>query len=78
MGANRTKGRGLSASSATARWTAEILERDPAPASLLDPRVGKRLNLEIHQIDLLEPSAVGLYRVTASPANPDARRSGSG
>lgn len=59
------------ASSATARRAAQLLERDCAPASLLDPEVGERLNLEIHQIEPLQSFAVGPYQVTAFPANHD-------
>jgi phosphoribosyl 1,2-cyclic phosphate phosphodiesterase len=59
------------ASPATAQRTAQLLERDCAPASLLDPQVGERLNLKIHQIDPLQSFIVGPYRVTALPANHD-------
>ncbi len=59
------------ASAATAQRAAQLLERDCAPASLLDPEVGERLNLEIHQIDALQSFAVGPYQVSAFPANHD-------
>jgi phosphoribosyl 1,2-cyclic phosphate phosphodiesterase len=59
------------ASAATIRRTAQLLERDCAPGSLLDPEVGERLNLEIHQVEALQSFAVGPYRVTAFPANHD-------
>jgi phosphoribosyl 1,2-cyclic phosphate phosphodiesterase len=59
------------ASAATARQAAQLLERDVAPASLLDPETGERLNLEIHQIEALRPFIAGPYRVTAFPANHD-------
>ena len=59
------------ASPATVQRAAQLLERDCAPASLLDPAVGERLNLEIHQIEALQSFAVGPYRVTALPANHD-------
>ncbi len=59
------------ASAATVQRTAQLLERDCAPGSLLDPEVGERLNLEIHQIEALQPFSVGPYQVTAFPANHD-------
>lgn len=59
------------ASTATAQRAALLLERDCAPAGLLDPEVGERLNLEIHQIEVLESFTVGPYQVTAFPANHD-------
>jgi phosphoribosyl 1,2-cyclic phosphodiesterase len=59
------------ASPGTLRLTAQLLERDCAPLSFLDPEVGERLNLEIHQIDALQSFAVGRYQVTAFPANHD-------
>jgi phosphoribosyl 1,2-cyclic phosphate phosphodiesterase len=59
------------ASPATAQQAAELLERDCAPASLLDPDAGRRLNLEIHQIEALQHFSVGPYQVTALPANHD-------
>jgi phosphoribosyl 1,2-cyclic phosphate phosphodiesterase len=58
-------------SAATAQRTAELLERDCAPASLLDHDAGKRLNLEMHQIEALQRFSVGPYQVTALPANHD-------
>jgi phosphoribosyl 1,2-cyclic phosphate phosphodiesterase len=59
------------ASSETAQWAAHLLERDCEPASLLDPEIGDRLNLEIHQIEAMQSFKVGPYRVTAFPANHD-------
>jgi phosphoribosyl 1,2-cyclic phosphate phosphodiesterase len=59
------------ASTATAQRTAQLLERDCAPASLFDPEVGERLNLAIHPIQALQSFTVGPYRVTAFPANHD-------
>jgi phosphoribosyl 1,2-cyclic phosphate phosphodiesterase len=59
------------ASTATAQRAAQLLERDCAPASLLDPEVGERLNLEIHQIAALQSFTAGPYHVTAFPANHD-------
>lgn len=59
------------ASTATAQRAARNLEMDFAPASLLDPEVGERLNLEIHQIEALQSFTAGPYRVTAFPANHD-------
>jgi phosphoribosyl 1,2-cyclic phosphate phosphodiesterase len=38
---------------------------------LLDPEIGERLNLEIHQIEALQSLTIGRYRVTAFPANHD-------
>ena len=59
------------ASPATAQRVARVLEADVAPASLLDPQVGERLNLEIHQVEALQTFTAGPYRVTAFPANHD-------
>jgi phosphoribosyl 1,2-cyclic phosphate phosphodiesterase len=59
------------ASPATVQVVAQLLERDCAPASLLDREVGERLNLEIHQIEALQSFTMGRYRVTAFPANHD-------
>ena len=59
------------ASAATTQRAAQLLERDCAPASLLDPEAGERLNLQIHQIDALQSFAVGPYQVSAFPANHD-------
>jgi phosphoribosyl 1,2-cyclic phosphate phosphodiesterase len=58
-------------SPATARRAAELLRRDCAPAGFLDPQVGERLNMEVHQIEALEPFTAGPYRVTPFPANHD-------
>jgi len=59
------------ASSGTLRHTAHILERDCAPAGFLDPELGERLNLEVHQINPQQSLTVGPYIVTAFPANHD-------
>ena len=59
------------ASAATAQRAAQLLERDCAPAGLLDPEVGERLNLQIHQINALQSFTVGPYQVSAFPANHD-------
>ena len=59
------------ASPGTVQLAAQLLERDCAPANLLDPEVGERLNLEIHQIEALQTFTVGPYQVTAFPANHD-------
>jgi phosphoribosyl 1,2-cyclic phosphodiesterase len=59
------------ASRATLERTTQLLQRDCAPGSFLDPEVGERLNLELHQIEALRPFTVGPYRVTAFPANHD-------
>lgn len=59
------------ASQGTLREAARLLERDCAPAGLLDPHVGERLNLEFHPIEALQSLTLGRYRVTAFPANHD-------
>jgi len=59
------------ASPGTLRLAAQLLERDCAPASLFDPQVGERLNLEIHQIEALQSFTAGPYQVTPFPANHD-------
>jgi phosphoribosyl 1,2-cyclic phosphate phosphodiesterase len=59
------------ASAATARRAARLLEADFAPAGLLDPEVGERLNLQIHRVEALQSFAAGPYQVTAFPANHD-------
>jgi phosphoribosyl 1,2-cyclic phosphate phosphodiesterase len=61
----------LYASPASARLAARLLERDLAPGHLLDPAVGERLNLTIHQVAPCRSFAVGRYRVTALAANHD-------
>lgn len=58
------------ASAATARRATQLLERG-APAGLLDPAVGARLNLEIEQVAALQSFTAGPYRVLAVPANHD-------
>lgn len=59
------------ASAATVERAAQLLARDFAPASLLDPEVSERLNLEIHPIEALQRFTAGPYQVTAFPANHD-------
>jgi len=59
------------ASPGTLQRAAQRLERDCAPAGLLAPEIGERLNLEIHQIEALQSFTAGRYRVTALPANHD-------
>ncbi len=60
------------ASAGTIRAAARLLERDCAPHSLLDPEIGERLNLAIHQVAHgRSPFTTGRYRVTAFPANHD-------
>ena len=59
------------ASAATVRRTAEHFQGFYDSGGLLDPEVGERLNLEIHQIEALQSFTVGPYRVTAFPANHD-------
>jgi len=61
----------LYASGATLQRAAELLERDCAPHSFLDPEVWERLNLELHAVEALQPFTVGSYRVIAFPANHD-------
>jgi phosphoribosyl 1,2-cyclic phosphate phosphodiesterase len=61
----------LFASAATLRRAAEALARDLAPAGLLDPAAGERLNLAVHRVEAMQPFAAGRYRVTAFPANHD-------
>jgi phosphoribosyl 1,2-cyclic phosphate phosphodiesterase len=58
-------------SAATLRQAAERLARDTEPGSLLDPEVGRGLNLEIHTVEPLQTFHAGPYRVTAFPANHD-------
>jgi len=57
------------ASAATVQRTTQLLETDFAPASLLDPEIGERLNLRLHQVEALQSFPVGPYNVTAFPAN---------
>jgi len=59
------------ASPGTIRLAAQLLERDCAPLGFLDPEMGERLNLEVHQIEALRSFTIGRYRVTAFPANHD-------
>lgn len=59
------------ASPGTLRLAGQLLERDLAPRSLLDPEVGDRLNLSVHPIEPFQTIALGPYRVTAFPANHD-------
>jgi phosphoribosyl 1,2-cyclic phosphate phosphodiesterase len=59
------------ASAATVQRVAQALEADVAPASLLDPRAGDELNLEVQQVAALQTVTFGPYRVTAFPANHD-------
>jgi phosphoribosyl 1,2-cyclic phosphate phosphodiesterase len=59
------------ASPATAQRAAQLLERDVTPASFLDPQIGERLNVEIHQIQALQSFTVGPYQVTTFSANHD-------
>jgi phosphoribosyl 1,2-cyclic phosphate phosphodiesterase len=60
------------ASAATLRRAARLFETGLDPANLLDPAVGERLNLTIHQIEPLQTFSAGPYQVTALPANHDA------
>jgi len=50
------------------RW---YLERNIAPADLLDSTVSERLNLKIHQIGAFQNFTVGPYQVITFPANHD-------
>jgi len=59
------------ASSGTLRYIAHLLEQDCALAGFLDPEVGERLNLEVHQINPQQSLTMGSYIVTAFPANHD-------
>lgn len=59
------------ASRGTLQAAAHLLERDCAPAGLLDPATGESLNLEVHPIEALESFAAGPYRVAAFAANHD-------
>jgi phosphoribosyl 1,2-cyclic phosphate phosphodiesterase len=59
------------ASPGTLRMAAQQLERDCAPADFLDREMGEQLNVEIHQIEVLQSFQVGRYRVHAFPANHD-------
>lgn len=59
------------ASPATLQRTAQLLRKDVAPASLLDPQVGQHLNLQIHEIQAMRPFQIGRYQVVAFPANHD-------
>lgn len=59
------------ASPGTLKLAAQSLERDCAPASFLDPEMGERLNLSIHQIEALQSFSVSRYQVTAFLANHD-------
>ncbi len=58
-------------SAATLRRAAEHFEGFYDTRSLLDPQVQDALDLELHCVRVLEPFAVGDYRVTACPANHD-------
>ena len=60
------------ASHASARRIAQLLERDFAPASFLDPAVGERLNLTVNIVEPLRPFVAASYRVTPFAANHDA------
>jgi phosphoribosyl 1,2-cyclic phosphate phosphodiesterase len=60
------------ASHASARRIAQLLERDFAPASFLDPAIGERLNLTVNIVEPLRPFVAGAYRVTPFAANHDA------
>ncbi len=59
------------ASPGTLKQAARRLERDCAPASLLEPQVGERLNLKLHQIEPLQSFTAGRYHITTFPANHD-------
>lgn len=59
------------ASRATLQVAAQLLERDCAPAGLLDPATGERLNLAVHPVEAGQTFLAGPYRVTALPASHD-------
>jgi phosphoribosyl 1,2-cyclic phosphate phosphodiesterase len=58
-------------SAGTIREVAERLAPDLAPAGLLDPVVGERLNLTVHHVEALQPFEAGPYRVVPFTANHD-------
>jgi phosphoribosyl 1,2-cyclic phosphate phosphodiesterase len=57
------------ASAETLHKAAKIFETDLADFSLLAPEAEAKLNLQIHQIQPLQPFTFGNYRVTALSAN---------
>ena len=59
------------ASAATINRIRWILERNIAPADLLDSTVSERLNLQIHQIGAFQTFTAGPYQVMTFPANHD-------
>ncbi len=59
----------LYASAATLRRAAQTFERDLAGYSLFDDEAERELNVQLHEIEPLQPLTVGRYRVTAFPAN---------
>jgi phosphoribosyl 1,2-cyclic phosphate phosphodiesterase len=59
------------ASAATAQRAAYILDRNFAPSSLFDDKIGERLNLKIHLIEPLQSFSIGAYDVVAFSANHD-------
>jgi phosphoribosyl 1,2-cyclic phosphate phosphodiesterase len=61
----------LYASAASVRRLAGLLDAGLAPASVLDPAAGERLNLAITQVEAHRPISVGPYRVMGFPANHD-------
>lgn len=59
------------ASPVAVKRTAQIFAVNVDPADLLEPAVGKRLNLEVHQVEPLQSFTAGPYQVTSFPANHD-------
>jgi phosphoribosyl 1,2-cyclic phosphate phosphodiesterase len=57
------------ASSATLKRADETFRRDLSGYGLFDSKAEEELNLKLHQVEPLQPFAVGAYRVIAFPAN---------
>lgn len=59
----------LYGSSETLMRAAQTFRRDLSSLDLLSPEAENVLNLQIHEVEPLEPFAVGPYRIIAFPAN---------
>jgi phosphoribosyl 1,2-cyclic phosphate phosphodiesterase len=59
------------ASPGALRQAAQLLAQDCSPSGFLDPKIGERLNLEVHPINPLQSIEMGSYLVTAFSANHD-------
>jgi phosphoribosyl 1,2-cyclic phosphate phosphodiesterase len=59
------------ASRGSLRFAAKMLARDFPQSSFLDPKMGDRLNLEIHQIESFQSINIGAYQVITFPATHD-------